>query len=60
MRRGDILPGFLFSDLNYCSLNYETSAYKVLRTLGARLAGAPGIFQQKNIRVLKTLYALVS
>ena len=33
MRRGDILPGFLFSDLNYCSLNYETSAYKVLRTL---------------------------
>jgi len=28
--------------------------------LGARLARTPGIFQQKNIRVLKTLYALVS
>jgi len=41
-------------------LNYETSAYNALRTLGARLARAPGIFQQKNIRVLKALYALVS
>src|SRR3989344_2550486 len=41
------------------TLNSQTSAYNALRTLGARLARAQGIFQQKNIRVLKALYALV-
>ncbi|OHA66763.1 MAG: hypothetical protein A3C04_03255 [Candidatus Wildermuthbacteria bacterium RIFCSPHIGHO2_02_FULL_45_25] len=59
----------LYSLILLETLNYETSAYKVLRALGARLAraphrkvigGAPGIFQQKHIRVLKPLYVLVS
>ncbi|OHA67349.1 MAG: hypothetical protein A3C04_01695 [Candidatus Wildermuthbacteria bacterium RIFCSPHIGHO2_02_FULL_45_25] len=40
-------------------MNSQTSAYNALRTLGARLARAQGIFQQKNIHVLKALYALV-